>query len=120
MRSSSRRARGLTSRHSSKSVTRSRAVVDGASELTIWGDVIKVAAQVHTIGGLSAHADQKELVGWLGHLRDRPPVALVHGENGALAGLARALAAEGWNQVDIPALGTAIDLAALPNLIREQ
>lgn len=100
--------------------TPGRAIVDGASELTIWGDVIKVAAQVHTIGGLSAHADQKELVSWLTHFRDKPPVALVHGENGALESLARVLAAEGWNQVDIPALGTAIDLAALPHLKRVQ
>lgn len=95
--------------------TPGRAIVDGVSELTIWGDVIKVAAQVHTVGGLSAHADQKELVNWLGHFREKPPVALVHGETGPLERLAQVLAEVGWNQVGIPRAGQSVNLAALPN-----
>jgi metallo-beta-lactamase family protein len=35
---------------------------------------------VHTVGGLSAHADQRGLAEWYGGFRERPPVALVHGE----------------------------------------
>lgn len=97
--------------------TLGRAIVDGASEIRLWGEAIKVAAQVHTVGGLSAHADQKELLRWLGNFREKPPVALVHGENGALEGLADALRSEGWSQVAIAEGSSAVDLAALPNFL---
>jgi len=39
-----------------------------------------VRAQRHTIGGLSAHADQKDLIDWYSGFGNRPPVYLVHGE----------------------------------------
>ncbi len=64
--------------------TPGRALVDGATHIRLWGETIRVAAQVHTIGGLSAHADQGGLLAWYGHFRQRPPVALVHGEPGAM------------------------------------
>lgn len=95
--------------------TPGRAIVDGASEISVWGEPVKVAAEVHTVGGLSAHADQRELVSWLENFRERPPVALVHGENGALDGLADALMAQGWNQVAIAGLAEHVDLEKLPN-----
>lgn len=96
--------------------TPGRALVDGVGELNVWGEPIKVAASIHTIGGLSAHADQKELVDWLEHFRSKPPVMLVHGENGALAGLRSALEASAWPQVGIAEQGMSVDLAGLPTL----
>lgn len=96
--------------------TTGRAIVDGAREIEIWGEPVTVAAQVHTVGGLSAHADQQELVDWLGHFRGKPPVMLVHGENGALAGLQNALKEKGLSQVSIADPASAVNLAALPNL----
>lgn len=71
--------------------TPGRALVDGAQHIRLWGETIRVAAQVHTIGGLSAHADQAGLVKWYSHFRDRPPVALVHGETQATLELASQL-----------------------------
>ena len=43
-----------------------------------------MAAQVHTIGGLSAHADQKDLLDWLDNFKGAPQLYLVHGEEVAL------------------------------------
>ena len=60
--------------------TLGRRLVDGAGEITLWGETVGVHATVHTIGGLSAHADQQDLVDWYGAFEDRPPVYLVHGE----------------------------------------
>lgn len=60
--------------------TLGRRLVDGADEIKLWGDSYRVRAQRHTIGGLSAHADQEDLIDWYSSFRNRPPVYLVHGE----------------------------------------
>jgi metallo-beta-lactamase family protein len=60
--------------------TLGRRLVDGAEEIRMWGDTYRVRAQRHTIGGLSAHADQTDLVDWYRSFENRPPVYLVHGE----------------------------------------
>lgn len=61
--------------------TLGRSIVDGAQTVRLFGEAYPVRAKVFTIGGLSAHADQSALLGWLGHFR-RPPRAtwIVHGE----------------------------------------
>ena len=56
--------------------TLGRALVDGARYIRLWGEVIQVKAQIHTLGGLSAHADQDGLVDWYGQIAGHPPVAL--------------------------------------------
>lgn len=71
--------------------TLGRQLVDGAGEVTLWGEQIKVAATVHTINGLSAHADQAGLVAWYRNFKGNPPVVLVHGEGAALSSLAAEL-----------------------------
>ncbi len=71
--------------------TLGRAIVDGARHIRLWGETIQVNAKVHTIGGLSAHADQQGLMDWYGHFVERPRVALVHGEPEAMDTLAQRL-----------------------------
>ena len=44
--------------------TLGRSLVDGAKYIRLWGETVRVAATVHTIGGLSAHADQLGLKNW--------------------------------------------------------
>ncbi|HET7318477.1 MAG TPA: MBL fold metallo-hydrolase [Nitrospirota bacterium] len=63
--------------------TLGRRIVDGAQEVTIWGEEIAVRARVWTIGGFSAHGDQKELLDWLSAFRSRPTVFVTHGEESA-------------------------------------
>ena len=63
--------------------TLGRRLVDGADEIRLWGDTYRVRAQRHTIGGLSAHGDQTDLVDWYGSFENRPRVYLVHGEERA-------------------------------------
>jgi metallo-beta-lactamase family protein len=75
--------------------TLGRRLVDGAKQVMLWGEPVNVAAQVHTINGLSAHADQRELLEWYGAFRDRPEVALVHGEARGREPLAALLRARG-------------------------
>lgn len=61
--------------------TRGRALLNKAAELKIYGQYYPVKAQVKEIEGLSAHADQRELLNWLRQFsKSRPHVFLVHGE----------------------------------------
>lgn len=56
-----------------------RNIVDGADSVRIYGEDVQVKAQLWTINGFSAHADQGALLAWLGTAR-RTRVLLVHGE----------------------------------------
>jgi metallo-beta-lactamase family protein len=61
--------------------TLGRRLVDGAQSVRIMGEEVPVRARRHTIGGLSAHADQAALMGWLGRFRSSPRQCfVVHGE----------------------------------------
>ena len=61
--------------------TTGRQIVEGAKSVKIFREDVAVKAQVHTIGGFSAHADQNELMAWLGKLvHPGLTVNLIHGE----------------------------------------
>jgi metallo-beta-lactamase family protein len=90
-----------------------RKLVDGSAYIALWGEEIRVAAKVHTVGGFSAHADQQGLLAWYDAFGHRPPVWLVHGEDKARAGLAARLAEQGV-QVALPRAGEQVDLSTLP------
>jgi metallo-beta-lactamase family protein len=61
--------------------TLGRRIVDGAKSVRLFREPYPVRAKVFTINGLSAHADQQALLGWLAHFK-RPPrqTWVVHGE----------------------------------------
>jgi metallo-beta-lactamase family protein len=60
--------------------TLGRRIVDKAKKVRVLGEEIAVRAEVRTIGGFSAHADQKELLEWLGSFTSKPEVFIIHGE----------------------------------------
>ncbi len=60
--------------------TLGRKIIDGEKIVKVLGEDIAVKAKVFTIGGFSAHADQKELLEWLGAFSNKPEVFIVHGE----------------------------------------
>ncbi|PXX15972.1 metallo-beta-lactamase family protein [Nitrosomonas ureae] len=61
--------------------TLGRRLVDGARQVNILGQEVRVRATIYTIGGLSAHADQADLLAWLGHFQKMPEkIYVVHGE----------------------------------------
>ncbi|MBC5765956.1 MBL fold metallo-hydrolase RNA specificity domain-containing protein [Ramlibacter albus] len=65
----------------------------GEKEIRIHGEMVRVRAEVTSLGSLSAHADRGELLAWLGRLPAAPKqVTLVHGEPEAAAALQQAIA----------------------------
>lgn len=90
--------------------TLGRRLVDGAERVTIHGDEIRVAAGIHTVGGLSAHAGQDGLAAWYGAIAGRPPLVLVHGEARGRDGLAARVRGEFGIQARMPEIGERIAL----------
>lgn len=60
--------------------TLGRHIIEGAKTARILGEEMVIRARVYTIGGFSAHADQKELLEWLGTFTNKPKVFITHGE----------------------------------------
>lgn len=91
--------------------TLGRRLVDGETNVRIFGDEIPVRARVHTLGGLSAHADQHALLRWLRGF-SRPPqrTLVVHGEAQTAKGFAQLIQDRlGWRAA-APAAGETIQL----------
>jgi metallo-beta-lactamase family protein len=87
--------------------TLARRIVDGAETVRIYGEDYAVKAQVHTIGGFSAHAGQSELLAWQRHT-DKPDITfLTHGEPDSMQAFARLLKN---THVEMPALHQHFDL----------
>ncbi|HWR00394.1 MAG TPA: MBL fold metallo-hydrolase [Chlorobaculum sp.] len=60
--------------------TLGRELVEGRNEVSLHGQSFRVEAQVHTIGGLSAHGDRSDLLRWLKSSEGEPTVLIVHGD----------------------------------------
>lgn len=86
--------------------TLGRRIRDGAREVKIYGEMHPMRAEVATIDGYSAHADQDELRRWVRNLGGPVKRAFcVHGEPEALAGMRELLLSEGVGEVHVPAHG---------------
>jgi metallo-beta-lactamase family protein len=81
-----------------------RRLVDKVQQIRLFGEDISVRASVHTIGGLSAHADQAGLLDWLGGFKQAPKTTfVVHGEAEAASVFAQCIRDElHWKNVIIP------------------
>lgn len=92
--------------------TLGRRLVDGEKRVRLFGEEHTVRASVHTIGGLSAHADRDALLAWLRGF-EQPPrrTFVVHGEATTAQGFAGTIEQElGWRHVEAPEAGTTVEL----------
>ena len=88
--------------------TLGRVLVDGARNIKLFNEEYVVKARIETLGGLSAHAGQAELLGWIGGFQPPPRTLLVHGEPRAQDVLADKLWHGQQLRVEIPARGDSI------------
>jgi metallo-beta-lactamase family protein len=91
--------------------TRGRLLVDGAKEVKIHGRIIPVNATVVRLDGMSAHADQGEILRWLTGFQKPPAVTyLVHGELPAMEALKAHVASTlGW-RVEVPQMNETVQV----------
>jgi metallo-beta-lactamase family protein len=87
-----------------------RRLVEGNKLVSIHGEKIAVAAQVHTLGGFSAHAGQTDLLHWFSALAPgRPRVVLTHGEEEPRAALAKKIQQQFKLPSKLPKMGDVIE-----------
>ena len=81
-----------------------RRLVDGVDSIRVMHQEVPVKASIHTIGGLSAHADQSGLIKWLKGFKKAPQkVYVTHGEEKSSSALAAAVQRElRWTHVTVP------------------
>ena len=89
--------------------TLGRMLVDGNKKyIKILGAEVKVEAKIHTLGALSAHADQSQLLDWASHFKaPKPKLYLVHGEKTAALSLQSCFSRRDW-PATIPKIGETI------------
>lgn len=91
--------------------TLGRKLLDGQKEVNIFGEPIRVRAEVLKINELSGHADQQELLAWMEPLvRTVQHVFLVHGEYMQQQAMAAAIQERYNLAVTIPARGDSFNL----------
>ncbi len=91
-----------------------RKLVDGHQTVRIHQNTIRVNAGIHTVGGLSAHADQDDLLRWYRGIDGNPEVFLVHGEPDSGQTLSKRLRNDaGAPSATVASPGLTIDLGAL-------
>ena len=64
--------------------TLARRIIDGEKTVRIFGNEVTVHADIYTIGGFSAHADQQELLSWHSKAGNPETTYLVHGEEDSM------------------------------------
>jgi metallo-beta-lactamase family protein len=96
--------------------TLGRKILDGQDPVPIFGEQLRVRAEVRRAEGYSAHADQAELASWVERVRRQGSVRriyLVHGEEVASRALADLLGASvDAPPVEIPSRGDEVALTA--------
>lgn len=87
--------------------------MDRAKTVTIFGEEIAVKASVHTLRRFSAHADQKELPGWLSEFKKNPEVSVVHGEEETSLAFAELIKERYGFIIHVPLRGESFELQEL-------
>jgi metallo-beta-lactamase family protein len=92
--------------------TLGRRLLEGAEHVHLFGEDIAVKAHVQDLTGLSAHADQGQLLAWAGHFMPPRLTVLTHGEPNASQTLAKLLEDKLHFTVMVPKKGETIQLEA--------
>ena len=91
--------------------TLGRTILEGASEVKLFGETVDVRARIMAFQGLSGHADKNGLIEWLNGFQEKPrKVFIVHGEDTVCTSFAECLKYEHSYDTYAPFSGTRFDL----------
>ena len=92
--------------------TLGRALIDGTTDVKLFGESIHVAAEICQMAGISGHADVNGLLAWAGAFEEKPKkVFVTHGEDSVTDLFAERLKEELGLDTMAPFSGTVYDLA---------
>ena len=101
--------------------TLGRSIVEGASEVKLFGEPVQVAARIMQLPGISGHADMNGLMAWAGAFTKKPKYCfVVHGEDTVTDSFAKKLSDELGFTAAAPYSGTAFDLLACEYILRTE
>lgn len=85
--------------------------MDGATHVKIHGEKIAVKATVRTLGGLSAHAGQTDLLRWVDAIASsKPVIVMTHGEDPQRQALAQSIRKQYRLKTLLPGQGDTIEV----------
>lgn len=91
--------------------TLGRRLVNGDREIVVMGQNIEVNAKIHTLGGFSAHGDQRDIRYWLRSFGHTPKkIFITHGDEEIAIGFASNIKAELNIDTDVPKLNEIFEL----------
>lgn len=91
--------------------TLGRAIVEGATEVKLFGEPIQVNAEIAVLAGASGHADKEGLIRWLNAFEQKPEkVFVVHGEDTVCDSFANCIHDEYGYHAVAPYTGSSFDL----------
>lgn len=91
--------------------TLGRKLIEGEPEVYVKGKRLNVKAKIHTLGGFSAHGDERDLRYWLrsfGHSPRR--IFITHGEESVALGFAKNIKQELKVDTYVPQMNEVVDL----------
>ena len=91
--------------------TLGRSIVEGVEEVKLFGETIRVRAQIKQLVGMSGHADKNGLIEWINGFEEKPKkVFVVHGEDSVCMSFVECLKIEHGQRAYAPYSGTEFDL----------
>lgn len=92
--------------------TLGRALIEGATEVRLFGETVSVGAEIRQMPGISGHADVNGLLTWIRAFKEKPTkVFVTHGDDEVTEIFARRLQEELGLDSMAPFSGTVYDLA---------
>lgn len=92
--------------------TLGRALIEGATEVKLFGETVAVGAEIRQMPGISGHADVNGLMTWIKAFKEKPTkVFVTHGDDEVTEIFARRLQEELGLDSMAPFSGTVYDLA---------
>lgn len=91
--------------------TLGRALMEGISEVKLFGESIEVRAEIKGLAGLSGHADKNGLIEWVEGFEEKPrKVFVVHGDDASCKAFVECLVTEHGIKAYAPYSGTEFNL----------
>jgi metallo-beta-lactamase family protein len=92
--------------------TLGRSLLEGLSEVRLFGESIQVEARIEQMDGMSSHADKDGLIAWLNAFKEKPKqVFLVHGDDRVCDSFEQLMDREYGYRIKAPFSGSVYDLS---------